>query len=458
MTETQSQYKDQAKGKITPMTFRLINNVLNLEPRVASVVRRYQSWFPNLTHSMNNVRARYTSVPVTTLDLNGLTVEGMRPANWIRMMIDPSFIFNELAQWRVSLSFTNLFAGKWNEFFDLQRIPTLREMFEYVCGELMKVVRGFKNAAVFIIKWLPFIMKITFPLVVLMYGLFILQLLTRGGNYKTFTPGQNIQRGQRPDSVRNLQPAAQNRYDVDTYPAKNRKTAERLMHTIDEIDDKLNDFDSVLCKCGFPITGCNCPNPGDYQPFALASLNNDRSKLERQLDLLMGDLELPAFQIGERLRYQLCPNIFFAALDALCADFKVTWEVVDAFETGDTRPSHEQHISLSNTKFYVVHQKDMRIKIRFLWYKKKYAMDTRWLTYLMVPSRDLVVAEDHIRATRRGRLETDADKTLKAILQTSMATPINDPDFIRNKVDPLRDAYLVTRAIMKGFVPAYVDF
>lgn len=438
----------------------MFTQVMTVARGLANLRRSRRSLFPTLTHNMNDVIERYAEAaePIVVASSDSVTINGYSIGRYFRMLTDFNFLFDELSRWRIGFSIKALWNGDWKNAVEYGRIPTFREYCQHFADKLMACARSAPGYLFWLLKNIKIALMVLIPLLFVCYVLFITQLFTRNIRYKNFDTTAPIHVANRPDAVRAQVPPQQARYDIDAYPAKNRKTAERLIENVIEIDDKLIDPNSIPCLCKMPITQCTCQAPGAYAPMAMSTLRNNRRKLERQLDQLMADLEIPAFAIGDRMRHYVCPNMFYTLLALLGVDAKVTWRVCDVFETGDTRASHEQHISLSNTRFYVIRQTDLRLRIRLLRKVWKHQLDTRRLAWFMVPARDLVVSEDHIRATRRGRLEDDGDKTLRAILQTSMATPINHPHIVANKIDPLRDAYLVTRTIMKGFVPSYWDF
>lgn len=284
-------------------------------------------------------------------------------------------------------------------------------------------------------------------------------------SYKTFDATSADPVSHRHDVVQGLYPPGMVPLDPNFYPARNRDVVKDIIVKVREIDYKLMNPDTVPCNCmgGYnSITTCVCQ--ANKQPFngnplhQIALLGHARVKLAEQLENLRDDGEESSHTPGDVIKIPMCPNLLYALLQVLGVNFKVDWVMREKFHTADTRPSHERHISLTTTAFWVVEQNRLRVVVQVLGKKFRITLPRTALRFLSVPVRDLVVSLDHIRATRRGRLGPEADASLKAILQTSMAVPLNDPNFILQRIDPMRDAYLFARAAMKGYVPSYVDF
>jgi len=278
-------------------------------------------------------------------------------------------------------------------------------------------------------------------------------------SYKNFDPTKVPTIEHRPDAIRSqLGPNVIN-YDPRAYPIKNQNQARKTIEAVQLIDYKMQNLSSVACLCKNSIQDCVCPNQGKYAPHAIACLGKDRFKLGQELFSLMDDQEQPIMKIGETYKNYVKSIPLVETLNNWNIYVKVDWKVLYVFETHDTRPSHEKHIVLADTKFAVLGQERLRFVFRILGRRYQLKIPINFLEHFGLPVRDLVVSMDHIKSTRRGRLDSENfDPTLRAILQTSMSVPINDPAFYYLKNDPLRDAYLVTRTLVRGYVPPYVDF
>lgn len=445
-----------------------IKSTIHTVREVTSIARNGRSYFSSYFHSMPAVLRRYENLPTALVSVDGLTIEGYSLTKYLRMIFDYNFLFDEISQWRLNFSISKLLEGSFAKAFSYYRIPTLRELISTVFED---IVYAFSSTKTEILKLLAFLQrhgKKLFIAMAISYIIFAINLFMKKNNYKAFDPTSADPINHRPNQVRNMIPRNVVPMDVTGYPARNREIAQDLLDQVNAVDYQLNNPTVIACACmkgKNNITQCVCtygtppvPINGPSQMIHNRLLET-RHKLARQLQHLSVDRDAPSFVAGQTMKYELYPSTFYVLLKALLGvSFKVTWTLRERFEVVDTRPTHERHISQGPSAFWVIEQNNTRGYIDFMGYRMHFHFPRRHLRFFQIPSRDLVVSEDHIRSQRRGALSTDFDTSLKAILQTSMAIPINDPNFVVQKIDPMRDAYLVARAIHGKYVPSYWDF
>jgi len=308
------------------------------------------------------------------------------------------------------------------------------------------------------------------PILLLVIGLLALLRLSIG-SYKTFTPDRTTRpvnpRPVAPGPGAMVAPGAPVRNPVDMYPdlypPAAQEEVQKLLEQHAELLEEARFPRQILCKCGFTFQVCQCVNA------AGAPLVNERVTTEfhkvvkeeramvRRLRVLRGDFDRKgSLNVGDEIIVRSAANSAVRALSYVF-DIDQPFEVVHHFYGADTRPHTDQHIPVSNTRFYVFRKKAPRLIINLFGRSWRYYLPDS-LNYIEnYPHRDLVIAEEHFRLLRRGTFE-DFEKTMRAQLENTVSIPINDPQIRIHGINPLKDAYLLNLGINDLLVPYPKDF
>jgi len=424
------------------------------------LVRNGASAFTTFSHSPQSLLYpfRGLSNPTATATLHTFRVNGYSIGRFLSLF-NYQHLLNEISRWSVDVDLSSLWQGKIAQAFHYNRNPTLREIFEDFALLLSSLFSKSKSAVAYL---LPIILKVgigaLFAGFVLLVWFAIAQL-SRPKKYKPFAPPP-VPINQRPNAVARRGGPGVIPLDFNAYPLENQASAEVLIEKVQVVDSKLNAPDHVLCPpCQMPLTQCAClaPNTGAIHQQMMADWIRERGLLAEQLRALMRRGQT-SFYVGSNFKFPARGTYWLQLAHYLGLRFRVRWRIDSMFEVAETRPSVERHIGATNSRFLTLSQLEIVYDHHLLWFCLKGRLDRKWLSLLGIPTRDLVVSEDHLRLTRRGGLDESFAASLRSQLQTSMAVPINDPTFFTQQVNPLRDAYLVVRAMKAGFIPAWEDF
>ncbi len=230
-------------------------------------------------------------------------------------------------------------------------------------------------------------------------------------------------------------------YSVDQFPPEKKEQAEKLIRENREAALEMRLIPVSKCSCGHNYSMCQCPNFMAREQAAIkaAELQTKICKNNALLNELE-QMDLFIFNTGVKLRFKADKtNLGF--LRHFMGKMEVTYEICDTFNVSDTRPSTEKHILVSNSVFYVLRCTRVRSIYRFLTYKTVIEHSPNILWSLGFVGRDLVVAEDHMKLSRRASLSDNFARAFKSQLECSMGVPINDPSFYSQNVNVMADAF-----------------
>ncbi len=280
--------------------------------------------------------------------------------------------------------------------------------------------------------------------------------------YKIFNPAPpNLPQGHRPQpnlpqvGVINPNPFFHN---LDQYNGSKVEEAKKLVRKNELLLLEHQTKAAMECKCGHAYANCTCAGfaPGEKVVLEQTRLALEVSKNNLELRVL-AEFESLAYSVGSQFSFDLEEYGEFWFLKPFGV-FRAEYTIVSHFETADNRPSTEKHISVSNTRFYVVRCTRLCFKTKIGgFFKHNIGVNQGLLWSLNWIGRDLVVAEEHMRLTRRASLSNNFANALKSQLECSMGVPINDPTFLIQKTNVIPDAFNLLCSMRRGKLCAYKD-
>jgi hypothetical protein len=228
----------------------------------------------------------------------------------------------------------------------------------------------------------------------------------------------------------------------DFYPPAVTEEADQLLKSRINLVQQAQRLPMNKCKlCDAPFFLCACPG----RPMYLQTLNAiEQSVFEGDtalVNLARHDF-VNSFNVGDSFKldkYNWCGLRLY-----------LKYTVIHSFTAADTRPVMERHVRAGNTRFYVFEAS--RLRARFL--GVKIDVPREFLSFIDVPTRDLIVSEDCMRTTRRASLAGNFATTVTSIFENNMSVPINDPTITRMYVNPLKDSsFLVQSFASERLVP-----
>ncbi len=391
-----------------------------------------------------------------TVNINALsgetTINGHSVATIISYWLNPLRIFDELARWSCSFdlsnpptSLTELYS--WLKF---SRAPTIREALEAAICHVANLCRSSANVAFAVVRFIKTFGKKSAVAALFFLGVALLSFLANARSYKVFDPTPP------PDPRHRTQHAA-------------NPTAASQVQEVYDIDNSIFDLDAEAfspiilstCKdCGNVLEQCLCAGytPAMKEASYRRNLLIQRMKLaNKRRKILQNQPNPQQCNVGDVFHMTLDSSVVTSVLSFFSVKVQTDWTVSSAFCVGDTRPLTEQHIDPGNCRYYVVSSSD--ISFAHARFGRFFTIPRSWLSVFGLPSRDLVVNEDHFRLQRKGVLSAEFNKSLKMHLETMLSVPICDPAFKRHGCNPLRDAFLVVRATFdEHIIPRYADF
>lgn len=153
-------------------------------------------------------------------------------------------------------------------------------------------------------------------------------------------------------------------------------------------------------------------------------------------------------KLGDIYEVEVACSWFSRFINYFGARILVDWKVDHTFLVADTRPLIEKHITLGNTRYYVLRQKNLRIEFLTTGRKMTIIFLKKWLSTFGLPARDLVLNEDHFRTARSGSVLGNFSKSLKGRLESTLSVPIKDPQFTHLGCSAVRDGLFVVQTFL----------
>lgn len=422
---------------------------------------RWNRFNSTFTHNLDTLRGYFRRPSGLSLTPGGMVVNGTSVANIISVISDPAkHLTRELTRWSVDILFPSWDPRTWN--YELIRKATLRELFDTFLTHVLGYLKKFKLFALLCLQKGPAFLKASLVLV-------FLNLLVRLGasliapkNYVKIDPfiidGVPVPAVHRPASL-----AAVNYFrDPYQYPPESKEKAESLLEELQALRDQDAFVANMACpECKFAYMDCTCDPAGvaikNVIPRRQYSLR--KRAIKRELTLLSSPDRRVQYQYGNIFKLPIASSYVLTLLEPFGISARLVYKITNSFLTCDQRPSTEKHIDLSNSRYFVVRsRRHIKIKMKLFFKTYCFKVDRKFLSWFCIPSRDLIVAEDHLRLTRRGNLSSSFDVTLKGQLETSLAVPINDPVFTRYGVNPVKDVFYLVRSLHNACTVPYEHF
>lgn len=262
-------------------------------------------------------------------------------------------------------------------------------------------------------------------------------------SYKKYDPNSYSDPRHRPAIVGEVDPRDQEKYhEMQQDLAHERRKLFRV-------------HEGVCGECKLFIQRCTCPT--GPATSMMTNFSHQRSKVQDMVHeankIAQRNVEPWQFEAGrDEFVIEVRNSYLTRFLNSLSAGVYVNWKVHHAILVHDTRPRTEKHIEMGSNRFYIIRQNDLRIVLPLVFREFKLTLPRTCLEFFGIPSRDLVVNEDHMRLQRRGAVTNEVEANLPALLETMLSVPICDPTFLDLGANPLRDAVVVVSAFSKGRV------
>jgi len=394
-----------------------------------------------LSHDAPGYFGNWTSVPQLEGSIDGLTVNGYSPSRFLSFLFDPTFLVREISRWRVTFSLTHLWGMDWANVLSFNRIPTFREFINRIYEGIVtacQTITGFSTKlCLFVTKYWKFSSILGF---LLLGYLWVVAFLSKCDGYTRYDPNNGVGPGHR---INVNGPLA----DVNCYPSGAKDEAMSLFSDLRQVDSRLTNILGEKCvECKYTLRACICPTFQNSTVTVQDLLLSKRQEIVCKLIDLKRDLENDTFALGSTHTLPIDANGLCRILRTFGIKPLVDWNFKDKFHIADLRSHTEKHINCASSIMWHIRQRNLRVQICTPFGRFNVNIDRKFLPLFGVKGRDLVVAQEHARLLRRGALSEHFDSSLRSLLECSLAVPINDPSFLF-RFDPMRDAFLVVRAI-----------